>query len=181
MSMIFILLYSSLSKQIFDYVNGFKSDELTIYLLPEDVTEIKMGSNSGAFFSQFDKNLYLDIDLIKSDGKVDTYGPFDYYYLLSGFSATENDYILRFTNEGEYSLILSIIFSVESYPNIDDYNNSDLFPFFQKNTKGQIESGIHFYYQDDKKSFVIAYVNIIPFAIYFLCILVYRCTGKENE
>ncbi|KAK8871843.1 hypothetical protein M9Y10_007586 [Tritrichomonas musculus] len=145
-------------------------------MLPEDVVEIKMKKNSGAFFTQFDESLYLDIDLIKTNGKVVTHGPFDTYDLLSGFTTKDNNYVLRFTNEGEYLLVLSIILSVKSYPNADDFNNSDLFPFLERNVKGPIANGIQFYYEEkDVKSFVPIYITLSIFGLFFIIIWCFHC------
>lgn len=168
--MLFILFHISFSRQIFDYTKRFKSNQLTIYMFPLDEVEIKMKNNSGVFFSQFSKNLYLDIEVIKSDKNIDTHGSFDKYNALAGFISKKNYFNLRLTNEGRNTLSLSMIFTLANFPDINDFNNSDIFPIFRNtDINGEIKNGINFYYgSDDLKSFIPIYIFLGFFVLYYV-------------
>lgn len=136
--MILLLICNAFSLQIYDFCNNPFPVYFNLLFEPNDRVEIRINSKIGTLFDQWNKNLVLNVDLIKSNQITKSYGPFDYKKHLIAVYFIRHNYSLKFVNEGKDAFSLKMLFTqgdsrLEYYKDENDRKIYTSFPIFHIN------------------------------------------------
>lgn len=112
--MIFLLIYYSFSKQVFNFIDRRIPDSLILNIRPMELIEINIWSGNATFFSAMKtKFISVEVETENYDGRKESKGIFDEKSDLVGVVFRTKNYTLKIFNEGEKENYFCMIFGTD--------------------------------------------------------------------
>ncbi|KAK8870823.1 hypothetical protein M9Y10_008721 [Tritrichomonas musculus] len=177
--MLFFLICSAISLQVYDFTAGTIPYILTIYFNPLDSAEVRVRPRLGVFLSTWDDadDLNLEVETVNKKGTLVKHGPFGPGSGLAGIYFKTKNYTLKFTNEGPERVKFALLFTSSSLPSQfnNDVKYDYSFPVITESLSNKSPAKLDlltdpFIYYFEKKN------NITPIIILY-CVLGALCIG----
>lgn len=176
--MLLLFIRFTICLQIYNFTD--KSNDIfapyivTLYFDPLDKIEINLKNGTGAFFSTWEDDLFLEVETFDEKGDSTNYGDFGSESGLAGVYFQTKNYTLKFNNEAEEEKKIAILLDDEYFPSSSPDKSDLTFPAITEALATKYDvyvlRDLHdnfIYYFESKK-------NIIPMIIFY-CVLGVLC------